>query len=266
MSLYTSIAMVLLAVQGPLMAQSPQELVLPGELDAGADVPGISLPSELVAERVRDVLRDHRDSEAWKQLADALPEMALTGDADLGSTLEAGRLADSISTASLFITMRESMLTTMREAIRWRPSWWGKRVEAPPVVAVVLALVLVTALNWIWKGRSGRQSLKKREDPTEPAVKGRTDPWFVKSLADSGRPVHEIARQTKMAQDAILVLLELQANGTRRPVTHGGEAWPYKAPPAVKLAAHRSDPALRRVSASGALYTRYGRPSVVDNE
>ena len=207
---YASIAMVLLATQGPLIAENRQAFQFPQGVNADAGTQGLSLPSELVAARVRDVLRDHSDSRAWKQLADALPEMALAGGADLRSTLEAGRLADSISAAS--------PLTTVGELIRWVPPWLRPRIEARPVVAglvaVLLTLVLVSVLHWIWKDRGNPQSLRNPVKPPEPAVRSRSDEWWVKSLAKNGRPVHEIARQTRMAQDAILILLELHGEGT----------------------------------------------------
>lgn len=206
---YASIAMVLLTVWGPLMVENPQ----------------VSLPSELVAARVREVLRDHRDTRAWKQLAEALPEMALAGGADLGSTLEASRLADSISSASPSITVRESKATA-RGSIGWMPSWSGIQIEFRPMVIVILALVLVSVLNQIGKTRTVRQAFNKPASPREPAVNGRSDPWFIKTLAKSGQPVHEIARQTRMAQDAIVVLLELQAEGTHQRVNSGGEPAP----------------------------------------
>ncbi len=235
---YSSIAIVLLAAQGTLMAENPQTFLPPQEVSADAGTQDLSLPSEVVAARVRDVLRDHSDSRAWKQLADALPAMALAGGADLGSTLEAGRLADSISAASL--------LTTVRESIRWVPPWLRARIEALPMGAVlvgalvgallgVLVLVLLTfalvkVLNWMWKGLSDGQSLKNPGNPPAPPVKDRSDTWWVKSLVKSGRPVHEIARQTRMAQDAILILLELHAEGTPQRVTHGEETRRYVRP------------------------------------
>ena len=55
-------------------------------------------PAELVAARVRSVLRSNSD-EAWFDLADALPELALTGGADLTSTFEAAQLAEESASA-----------------------------------------------------------------------------------------------------------------------------------------------------------------------
>lgn len=219
---YASIAMVLLAVQSPQLVEAPQISVVREEMNAGATMPQFSLPSELVAARVREVLRDHRDTRAWKQLADALPEMALAGGADLGSTLEASRLADSISGASPSTNVSEP-IATASESIRWVPFWSGTLIDVRPVAIVVLALVLVSVLNWIWENGKDRQLFKKTASPTAPAVNGRNDPWFIRSLAKSGRPVHEIARQTSMAQDAILVLLELQPESTPQRMTGGGE-------------------------------------------
>ncbi len=219
---HASISLVLVTVWGPLIVETPQVSTVPEEANAGVSMPHISLPSELVAARVREALRDHSDTRAWKQLAEVLPAMALAGGADLGSTLEASRLADSISGASPSITVRESKATA-RGSIRWMPSWSGIQIEIRPMVMVILALVLVSVLNRIWKTRTVRQAFDKPGRPREPAVNGRSDPWFIKTLAKSGQPVHEIARQTRMAQDAILVLLELQAEDTPQRVTNGGK-------------------------------------------
>ncbi len=87
------------------------------------------------------------------------------------------------------------------------------------LVLVLLTFALVRVLTWMWKGLSGGQSLENPGNPPEPPVNDRSDTWWIKSLVKSGRPVHEIARQTRMAQDAILILLELQAEGTPQRVS-----------------------------------------------
>ncbi len=249
---FASAAIVLLTVQGPLTVESPQVSRGPAEVNARPYVLPTSLPSELVAARVREVLRDHRDSEAWEQLADALPEMVRTGGADPGSTFEAVRLADSISAVPL--------LTTARDAIPWLPSWSGAQFKGRPMIATLLALVLVSVFNWIWKDRTVRQSLEDPAKSPNPGVKGRRDPWFVRTLARSGRPVHEIARQTSMAQDAVMILLELQAEGTTQRVSRDGERRPDEALTARERAAGRYGPPSRQATAAGAVYTRHVRP------
>lgn len=226
MSSYAFVAWALLTVQGPLTAEVPQVVLVPEDVNVAADKQRVTLPSELVAARVRDVLRDHRDSEAWKQLAGALPGMALTGGADLSSTLEAGRLADSISTASRLPTVRG-----------WR-RWLPPRLSLPkvgPMVVVLLALVLARGVSRTGKGltdRQNRQSLKRRAKTTEASVESSSNLCFVKTLAMSGRPINEIARQTRMTRDAVLILLELQAEGTPQGITEGGKPWWHGAPPA----------------------------------
>ena len=82
--------------------------------------------------------------------------------------------------------------------------------------------------------------------PSPPAPPGKIRITDVKTLAMSGRSVNEIARQTKMAQDAIVILMELQPEGSRELTTKGGEPRLYKAPSARKREA---------------LYTRYGQAS-----
>ena len=236
MSSYAFVAWALLTVQGPLTAEVPQVALVPEDVNVAADKQHVTLPSELVAARVRDVLRDHRDSEAWKQLAGALPGMAFAGGADLSSTLEAGRLADSISAASRLPTVRG-----------WR-QWLPPRLSLPkvgpirlslpkvgPMVVVLLALVLARGVSRTGKGltdRQNRQSLKRRAKTTEASVESSSNLCFVKTLAMSGRPINEIACQTRMTRDAVLILLELQAEGTPQGITEGGKPWWHGAPPA----------------------------------
>ncbi len=228
-------ALALLTVQGPAIAEPPQVALAPQIMSVAATEQHVSLPSELVAERVREVLRDHRDSEAWSQLAGALPGMAFAGGADLSSTLEAGRLADSISAAS--------SLPTVGGPMSWLPPWLTSLppvgpLAGPlvgPLVAVLLTLVLLRVVSGMRKGRTttgqdrqdqqDQQSLGPLAEATGVAVKSRSDLWFAKTLAMSGRPVNEIARQTKMTQDAVLMLIDLQDKSTPKRIANGGPLW-----------------------------------------
>ena len=210
-------------------------------------------PAEVVAARVRSVLQDHRSTEAWKGLAGALPEMALSGGADLAGTFEAARLADSISALEVSPRALRSL---------WAPAGLGSGrrggVEwAQALGAGVLAGTLVVALATLArsrKGRTGRRS--QRADG-----KGRV--WAAQSLASSGIPVVEIARRTGMAQDGITVLLGLSRARNARQIA--SRALRRPAPPtgvrrgnsARRLDAERER--LRAEIASGARRLRDGR-------
>ena len=219
---------VLLAAQGPSPTAEVTQSVATEDVQAQAETERVLLPSEIVAARIRQVLRDQRDAEASEPTAvalpagalpagaspaGALPEVAL-GDGGDGEDLDSSgpqvSLSGSVSTSSLG--------TTMTESVRLAPSWLGAQIDVSPVVAVLLALVFGSVVAWIWRGRTDRESLEEGPRPKYSSVAGPRTPWVaVQSLAMSGRPVHEIARQTEMAQDAILTLLELHNGGAPQP-------------------------------------------------
>jgi hypothetical protein len=162
-------------------------------------------PAEIVAARVRDVLRDHADDRAWQELAGALPELALSGGADLESTFEAARLAEE---------MNRPVARTAPAAplpLPVRPSSWsyvvaGIRAVDLDLVAQALALALgVFALTRVVKGSASRS---RSSASGTPAVRCRQ----ARALAAEGLQPHEIARRTGLGQDAVSVLLGRRAD------------------------------------------------------
>ena len=154
-------------------------------------------PAELVASRVREVLRDHSDDVAWQELAGALPEMALSGGADIQSTFEAARIAEDMVPVATPVPSASSAAAgaAFEEVLRLVR---GIDVDmAGQLLAIAFGLF---ALTMLFKG-SGNRARGARSEP----AKGRCRE--ARALAAGGVPVYEIAKRTGLAREAVSVLL-----------------------------------------------------------
>jgi len=237
--------------------------------DPDATAPGLPVhgvrPAQVVAAKVRAVLRGQGDPVAWKALATTLPELALVGGADVEATFNAARLADSVAAAGARATVRPTVAAAVRggstaSADRGPPSIF--RATLPRNVSFAGVVVLAgfgIGLGLLWRrgGRASRRSVGGSAEADRLAD--------VLSLAATGIGVAEIARRTGMAQDAIRVLLGIRppsdlhnsgalsapAAGVRRP--HPGR---------VRSSARRLDGERERLKAeitTGARRMRDGR-------
>lgn len=225
---------------------------------SGADVvTGGQKPADVVAELARKALSRPGDTATWGALARTIPDMALVGGADLESTFEAARLADSLTAASLLEAQAprrvppvekavpapperlEARRDTLKRALSAGLNWAGDpRVALPALVSLLGALVLLHA------GRRRRPARR-----TEAGGHGRV--WAVRTMASGGVEVQEIARRTGMAQDAVRMALGMGAS----PATPAVAA-------TAPSARRRSAPAqaqLRREISAGARRFRDGR-------
>ena len=153
-------------------------------------------PAEVVAARVRAVLQDHANGQAWQELAGALPEMAVTGGADIESTFEAARLA-------------EDMVARV-PSLRAPPTVWEevvRRLKVIDVDMVTQALAVALGLFALWMVIAGKNQRPRLADASVSSVRYRE----ARSLAAEGIPLYEIARRTGLARDAVSVLLSRRA-------------------------------------------------------
>ena len=164
-------------------------------------------PAELVAARVRSVLRSNSD-DAWLDLADALPELALEGGADLTSTFEAAHLAEQAgSTAG-----RATQPSTWRGVRAMRA--WAASITPTQLVTFVLAVLTLSMVTVTSLRRRGGQVTSVRPRSQPPGMhRSRVTARFseARQLASAGVAVPEIARRTGMARDAVTLLVGLRS-------------------------------------------------------
>ncbi|MDH5588454.1 MAG: hypothetical protein OEZ65_01440 [Gemmatimonadota bacterium] len=153
-------------------------------------------PAEVVADLARRALTDPEDPGTWRALAGALPEMALSGGADLDGTFEAARLADSLGIADA----RQPVAPASR--LPWESWNLGPEHLFAGSVALTLLVGALVVRSSI-RRRKARRSARKTE------MGGRL--WAARSLASDGISVAEISKRTGMAQDAVRVVLGLSA-------------------------------------------------------
>ncbi len=173
-------------------------------------------PSAIVAERVRAVLADGGSPTALRGLADALPELALQGRADLSGTFEAARIAGELGTQMASAPVDAPLIFTVSRIAE---------VLIPWLVAIVAGLALVAVLWQAWRGGGaggpGRRRRAHAFDawPTPrsaPAPRRQEEapppPWMqAHTLAARGVPVTEIASRTRMPREAIATLLRVRS-------------------------------------------------------
>ena len=198
---------------------TPSALEADGESVLPLDVAGSDLrPADFVAARVRSILRDADDSQAWDELAQGLPELALSGGADLMSTFEAAALAESLRPAGATgISSPDVPPMSAPILVDWR--------STTPFQAIALAVLLAAALAGLfrtWKRRGNRSARsgwgrRRRSRSGSGSRSGRgaspvmTPVAQARQLASAGITVPEIAQRTGMARDAVSILIGIQA-------------------------------------------------------
>jgi hypothetical protein len=198
-------------VSAPAEEASPSPVRLP--------VQGMR-PVDVVARLARKALTSPAEAGAWKDLAGALPEMALGDDADLEGTLAAARLADSLAAGTSSAT--DPVASAPDDAVGRYARGWPRLFAFLPGSPVSraglgwalagLVLAVTTVVVWRLVARS-RGSRGTRRPPN-----GRF--WTARALAGGGTQLREIARRTGMAQEAVDLALRLT----------GGSALPTPTP------------------------------------
>lgn len=244
MNAHGSLLALLVACSGAACASAP-DVVAPGPVVRASSASMMTRPAEIVAARVRAVLEDHASAPAWHDLADALPTLALSGAANIESTLEAARIAEELASGSAGETLSGTDAAVASDIVVAGafelPSRIG--VLVPSLDEVVLAvesyvrsfanadvdtiaqtlavLIALYALAMVLKGRRGSE---RRPAPARPraSAKGRRAPAKItlsrpivassrlkeaRALAAAEVPIHEIARRTGLAREAVSVLL-----------------------------------------------------------
>lgn len=221
----TSAALLLALALGPVADTTYTPAALP--------VLANSTPAAVVAERVRAVLRNHDDPEEWRQLAGVLPDMAVTGQAEWEGTLEAARLADSISGPP---ETARTVPAPRTAGTGWIGALFG-RLRPSDIGSILTTLVALGVIAWsmqasgflAWRRRTtasrgpqpgsptgttgtkaprratptGRRTRTPASPPPQPSSRRRE----IMVLAQSGLTLPEIARRTGMAQDAVSVIM-----------------------------------------------------------
>ena len=165
-------------------------------------------PTEVVARLARQAMATPSDSAAWKALAGALPELALVGSADHVRTLEAARLADSLSVSSLAHTPSNEdgaapPLSSAEALLARVPA--TARTGAIALFAILLTVIVV------WRVRA-RPSPPVRDRPSSTQA-GRL--WTAQTLASGGTDLPEIARRMGIAQEAVTLALRMAGTDTK---------------------------------------------------
>lgn len=209
----------------------------------------IDTPARMVAMKVRQILESQESSEAWLELSGALPELAIVGGADIETTFEAARIAEELGgseplaaapvpeplaaalapvplasavvaptgTGFAFPDMgglldgvaafTQEMAVTLRDmAVQLGP------LDTELAAQALAVLVALYALGMVFFGSASRKA--RRQRPTRTArvgrpKKGRQREAF--ALWSDGVPVHEIARRTGLARDAVSVIVHRRA-------------------------------------------------------
>ena len=202
-----------------------------------------------ITDLARAALSAPGDSTIWNEMATLLPEMARTGDADVLGAFEAARVADSLAAAPFDpVTVALQSGRETAESVRA-----GREVDAEPSMlsdraAAVLAAIpgtLPWTLPWLLVGAlllTSRIVLRRRArvgtisngtGRHAAGTRGKDRLWAVTTLARSGLPPSEIARQTGMAQDAVRVLMGMtgtESNGATRSIRHTPSASAHRPP------------------------------------
>ena len=176
---------------------SPEEAL--GSARTPLLIPGVAQrPAELVAARVRRVLLSNSD-DAWFELADALPELALAGGADLTTTFEAARLAERAG----------STVATRRSGAR---AWAASVTRTQWIIFLLGVFTLpMVALTLLRRHRAPATSVRFLVRSTG-ARNGVTSRFAdARQLATAGLAVSEIAQRTGMARDAVTLLVGLSS-------------------------------------------------------
>lgn len=199
---------VLAASAAPVADTVPGIVVLPVE---------VLLPAELVASRVRSVLQDHTDPAAWQSLAGILPEMIVRGGGDVASLFEAARLAEEMSgtpsALPVAVLSAPQSETPPPPAAIETPTWvwpeWLDLDRAARLYESGLGFVVWVALALLGVLLHPRL-LRRGGGGTARVTPVRTRLREARALAGRGRSIPEISRETRLAREALSVLLQPQ--------------------------------------------------------
>ncbi len=211
----------------PAFQEAPQSL--PQEWEEGEYV---EAPRRVVAQLIREALRSPDNQKAWSELARALPEL---GEKEEGESyvrlLQAARIADSVAVASAPASGSSqgkgrdlasragglgAVLASLPAGLRGpadRIVVWITANDLPLVLFLTGFLILLILLKGQeGAGRRPAEGGERVEDRGEYLLREGTSRGLemARALWSSGVPVHEIARRTGLAQDALSVMLSLQ--------------------------------------------------------
>lgn len=166
-------------------------------------------PATLVAEQVRRVLGAGTDSLAWQALAGALPDLAVTGEADIESTFAAVRVAEEA--AGMFSPVRSGGVERATPAVlagespRRSPVFRFLRTIDAGFLGALLSLIAVGSVLWITVRRES-------PPPPKPEAPREVPDRFGEALAmvASGVSVTDIARHARVSKDAVAVLTRVR--------------------------------------------------------
>jgi len=217
----------------PSSMAETDEAGLPEAPEAWVEDEYVEAPRRVVAMLIRAALQSPENQESWAELADALPELGETEDGEsFGRLLRAAQIADSVALAAELSsagggTPEGSVLEKaglavllprvtrgLKDAVA-KVVVWVSRNDLPLVLtlsALLIALILMKGREpWMARFRSGGRGA---EPAGEHLLKEGTSRGLdtARALWSSGLPVHEIARRTGLAQDALTVMLSLQGS------------------------------------------------------
>lgn len=170
------------------------------------------LPAELVASRVRAVLRDHTDGDAWQRLAGTLPDMIVRGGADVTSIFEAARLADEMSGTPPEPPPPSTPTATTTSIFARTLAWpeWTDRLDFRR--AAVLYDNGMAFVAWVAMALLGvlivPRMLRREGASTVRLAPVRSRMRVARNLAGKGMSIAEISRETRLAREALSVLLQ----------------------------------------------------------
>ncbi|MEQ8329974.1 MAG: hypothetical protein RH859_05845 [Longimicrobiales bacterium] len=183
------------------------------------DLPGAPTgvtPAGYVADRVRGILDNPSDPARWQELAGALPELAMAGDGDWEATLDAARLADSVSVAALAAAgttpPSERGIATPAPA---SADWPIQPSDLLTLLAglVALGVVVFSMRSGAVRPRPAPMRMATATPSRAPARAADLPPASmaqqIVAMAECGMTRSEIARRTGLAQDAVSVVVGL---------------------------------------------------------
>jgi hypothetical protein len=176
--------------------------------------PGLGAAQESAAGRVADLaskaLAAPLDSSSWAALARALPELALSGGAELEETFEAARLADSVA-FSIRPAPAQGLAMGLGPRRPAEVSTAGL-TDVFPTGWAVLTVVAAGLGALVFLRRRARRALRPLR--LQGAGKGRVR--TARALARGGAGVADIARRTGMAREAVSLALRVRGPGDRK--------------------------------------------------
>lgn len=194
------------AAGGVAQTTGPQGVPLP--------VHGVK-PSEVVARLAREALHAPGDSASWASLGQAIPEMALAEGADMETTFEAARVADSLSSATGVTAVDAGTAPSTTENARSPMAGGVPRLPVDGVLGGTTVLALAAFVVMVFR----RRSRSTRSPAPREVAAGRR--WSAAAMASGGIAVPDIARRMGLSQEGVDLALRLKggsAESARLPV------------------------------------------------